>query len=224
VPRGAVPRTVAGLAVSTRGVLFVAGFEGFSSCPYWDPYGRVSTRGYGETDFGDTFGGRCISRSFGLANLRNLLNRNYLYPIRQIGGSYNQCMVDAMGSASYNLGPGIIFSLAGSFRAHNAYPLLGYVHAGGVTLPGLVRRRHAEVALFYSHGCTPPAPESRAHKRLRLYAAYRRRSTLRYALAHYGCRQRVKHRQRVGPTCRRWFAEGRARNHEIAQLHREGIT
>ncbi len=58
---GAPFQSTSPIQVSDHGVKLVADFEGFSSCPYWDPYGRVATRGYGETDFHDTFGGRCIT-------------------------------------------------------------------------------------------------------------------------------------------------------------------
>lgn len=237
IPEGAEPTTLArrqptkllgalalgGIQVSNYGVNLVGGFEGFSSCPYWDAYGRVWTRGYGETDFGGNFGGRCISRTFGLYNLRRLLNVSYLWPVRRIGGHFNQCQIDAMASASYNLGPGILTGHASSLRAHNAYFLLGYVHAGGVTLAGLVRRRRAEVSLFYSHRCgRPPAPETRAHKQKRLHLAQTRIIVLRRALGHHGCRQAIKHHH-AGRRCARWKREGDQLHRQVRALHREGI-
>jgi len=215
----------------------VADFEGFSSCPYWDPYGRVVTRGYGETDFHDIFGGRCITRSYGLANLRRLLNQNYVYPIRQIGGHFNQNQIDAMASASYNLGRGIIFKLAGSFRAHNCTPLLAYDHAGGQVLEGLSRRRHAECRLFN----TPTHEESRAqriarwHRELKaheriLHQAEKRHAVLHRVLGQYGCTTRRHNHQPLGPRCTRWFREGdqtsqtaRGQLRIIHNFHHKGI-
>ncbi len=230
------------IQVSTHGVQFVADFEGFSSCPYWDPYGRVATRGYGETDFNDTFGGRCISQSFAIGNLRRLLNNNYVYPIRQIGGNFTQNQIDAMASASYNLGPGIIFKLASSFRAHNCTPLLAYDHAGGQRLEGLTRRRRAECALFYNgHQPTPPHVETQAervaryHRELKAHERLLRSLERRHALLHRelqarGCRARLHFHRPLGPTCRRWFHEGdvtstRARGQIgiIRAFHHKGI-
>jgi hypothetical protein len=43
-----------------------------------------------------------------------------------------------------------------------------------------------------------------------------RRKVLRYVLNHYGCRTRVHKGERLGPRCRRWFAEGDAINRQIA--------
>jgi len=218
-----LPRTQGGVVVSNRGVNFVGGFEGFASCPYWDAYGHVWTRGYGETDFRDHFGGRCVSRAFGLYNLRRLLNVSYLWPVRRWGTHFTQCQVDAMASASYNLGPGILTGHASLLRAKSINWLLGYDHAGGVRLWGLTRRRRAEVALFHSSRCgKPPAPETRAHKQARLRAAKKRIVVLRAALASHGCYKALK-RHHAGPKCRRWKREGNARNAEVRKLHREGV-
>jgi GH24 family phage-related lysozyme (muramidase) len=235
VPSSA-PSTAFGVQhISDHGVRFVADFEGFSSCPYWDAYGSVATRGYGETDFGDTFGHRCISRSFAIGNLRRLLDQNYCSAVRRIGGGYTQNQFDAMCSASYNLGPGIIYRLAGSFRAHNCGPLLGYDHAGGVRLYGLTRRRRAECALFYSGHQPPPAHHvTHAEKVKRLHALQRARDRDRAFITRHDCRVGRGHHARPRRTARErryWRREcnatlrkGQRHNAEIKRLRRERIS
>ncbi|HEY4451010.1 MAG TPA: lysozyme [Solirubrobacteraceae bacterium] len=145
--------------ISDRGVRLIAGFEGFSSAPYWDPYGRVWTRGFGETE-GITSGSPHISYDEGLARLRSLVEARYEWALRALDvPSLNQNQWDALCSFAWNLGAGIF---AGALRdalvRHDwrgaAGIMLQYDHAGGVRLEGLTRRRRAEVDLFL----TPVTP------------------------------------------------------------------
>ena len=225
---GPIRRALIGgqIHIDTAGLRLIEGFEEVRKalyCPYWDAYGSVWTRGFGETDWSGNFGGVCINLARAEGNLAYLIENSYLPAVRNLGTNFNHHQIDALASFDYNLGAGIFTgSLRYSIQHHNPYPMLAYDRAGGVVLAGLARRRREEVALFL----TPeraPVVETAAQKRARLYADYRRRSVLRRVLASYGCRRRVKHHQRLGPTCRRWFHEGDVRNAQIARLHREGI-
>lgn len=65
-----------------------------------------------------------------------------------------QNQLDALVSFAFNLGCGPIAKIA-NFINNSRYKaatdnMLLYVYGGGVVLPGLVRRRQAEVALFYT--------------------------------------------------------------------------
>jgi lysozyme len=129
-------------------------FEGFSSRVYWDSYGRVYTRGFGETE-GIHADSPPISRERAQANLKNLLEDRYYYAIKDIGKDFNENEISSILSTLWNLGAGIIaqgtelgdFLREGKFT-HYANALLNYDHAGGVVLPGLRTRREEERKLF----------------------------------------------------------------------------
>ena len=192
--------------IDTVGLRFIEGFEGFGSCPYFDSFGGVWTRGYGETE-GISRGSKCISRAFGEANLKSRIERFYAWSIRGLGVSFNQYEADALYSFVWNLGAGIFTgSLRLSIQHHRFAAILAYDHAGGVVLAGLSRRRRAEYALALRK---PPKP----HRTLN--QAYTRRRVLRRELLVRGCDRRRDHRQKLGPTCKRWFAEGSQVNSEI---------
>jgi lysozyme len=190
--------------LSANGARFIGSFEGFRSCPYWDPYGRVWTRGFGETG-GISRGSPCISRKTGEANLRRLVKTRYELGVNSIGVRYNQNQHDSLSSFSYNLGPGIFKgNLRTQLRKYNCGALAPYNKAGGQTLPGLVRRRNAEVALCRKPVAKPkPPPFDRK-------ALEARQRTLRRYLLRYDCRRRKKHHEKLGPKCKRWFDEGAA--------------
>jgi GH24 family phage-related lysozyme (muramidase) len=138
--------------ISDAGVALIAEFEGFSSTPYWDPYGRVWTRGYGETE-GIGPGSPAISERHGRERLRRLIEQRYEWAIRQLGVELNQNQWDALCSFVWNLGAGIF---TGQLRAElegrqwnaAAQLMLAYDHAGGQVLPGLTRRRRLEAELL----------------------------------------------------------------------------
>ena len=200
--------------LSHHGAVFIEGFEGFSSCPYWDSYGGVATRGYGETE-GIHMSSPCISRAYGEHNLIYRAERFYGWAIRRLGVSFNRNQADALFSFLWNLGAGIAppgSSLARALQHHNPYPLLAYVHAGGQVLAGLVTRRRAEVRLFL----TPVRDRAAEHRHL--LALYAGRAHIRKHLVHAGCR--VKHpRKACGPL----FHRGGAVNLGIRRLHARGI-
>jgi lysozyme len=192
--------------ISERGLRLIEGFEGYSSAPYWDPYGHVWTRGYGETE-GIRSDSPHLTRAEAQANLKHLVETRYEWAIRALGVEFSQDQWDALCSFVWNLGAGIF---AGSLRAalqgrwwrEAAGLMLEYDHAGGQVLAGLARRRREEIALFLR---TPTPMESvRARfavllpAELRLmntYLAYSRRPRLhrhglrvtRAAMVH--CRQ-----------------------------------
>src|SRR5437763_14613455 len=138
--------------VSQRGLALIEGFEGWSSAPYWDRYGGVWTRGYGETE-GISGSSRRITRAQGEANLRRRLELYYEPAIRALGVELSQNQWDALCSFAWNLGPGIFRgTLRAALQARRfdeaARLMLAYDHAGGVVLEGLRRRRQAEAELF----------------------------------------------------------------------------
>jgi len=143
-------------SMSDRGVAFVAGFEGFRARPYHDAKG-VLTQGYGETQ--QPLGGTW-TRAYALGRLRRRLNDNYLAPVlrlaKSIGLSLSQNEADALGSLSYNLGPGIFDkgrTMGDAMRSKNkariADAFLVYDEPNNPAVhAGLARRRRAERALF----------------------------------------------------------------------------
>jgi lysozyme len=152
--------------VSEAGLQLIEQFEGFSSRPYWDPYGRVWTRGYGETE-GITGGSRAVSRQQAQDNLRHLIEQRYEWAIRQLGVDLNQDQWDALCSFVWNLGPGIFTgelraALVGRRWGEAALLMRDYDHAGGVVLEGLRRRRQLETHLFLRDPAAyKPADEAR---------------------------------------------------------------
>ncbi len=202
--------------ISVRGLHLIEGFEGFGSCPYWDPYGRVWTRGYGETE-GISGNSPCISRAQGENNLRYLVEARYEWALRQLGVPLNQNQWDALCSFVWNLGAGIFqgTTVGADLRARQFYAasriMLAYDHAGGQVLEGLRIRREAEVALFLT-----PEPKPVCNAACQLRPLYVRRAELRGALTKYRCR--VIHGPRADPRCPRWAREGQIVNRRIHEL------
>ncbi len=158
------------MQVSNHGAEFTAHWENVYQnvyCPYWDVYGRVYTRGYGETDFHGNFNGRCISHYEAVNNLRSLLDNNYGRALNEFINKYNipldQNQFDSMTDILYNLGTGALdWDMGRSLREKNylqcANQMLEYRFAGGVELPGLRERRYGDHALFLSGTQYPNNP------------------------------------------------------------------
>ena len=149
------------MRISDNGVRFIAGFEGFSSTPYWDSYGRVWTRGFGETE-GISQHSPAISREQGERRLRALIEQRYQWAVNELHPS-TQNAYDALCSFAWNLGAGIFRgSLRDALMRHDynraGSIMLQYDHAGGVRLAGLTRRRQAEVDLLRRGGAPPARP------------------------------------------------------------------
>lgn len=220
-PPVSLPLTVAVKHIDAKGLHLIEGFEGWSSCPYWDPYGHVWTRGYGETE-GIGSGSACISRAHGEANLKRLVESRYEWALRGLGVALNQNRWDALCSFVWNVGAGIFrgTTVGARLRARDwggaANAMLAYVHAGGQVLAGLVTRRRAEVHLFLTP--VKPAGPSRAQLKRQLDRAYRYRGRLRIVLRTQHCR--VAHPSRH---CRGVLKSGATVDKTIRSLHARGI-
>jgi GH24 family phage-related lysozyme (muramidase) len=145
------------MKVSARGTELVKSFEGFGGhppgSPYRDPVG-VWTIGYGHIE-GVGPGSRRLTEPEAAALLRRDLDAKYAPAVRNLGLPLNQNQFDALVSFVYNVGPGGVSAstqVGRALRAKNwraaGDALLAWDKAGGRTLPGLTRRRHAERALF----------------------------------------------------------------------------
>ena len=229
VPEGAKPEappvslpftTAPVMHIDAAGLHLLGSFEGFSSCPYFDPYGRVWTRAFGETE-GIGPGSPCIGRATGEARLRYLVEARYEWAIRGLGVTLNQHRWDSLCSTLWNLGAGIVGAgtqLGDLLRARDwqgyASALRQYDHAGGVVLPGLRTRREIEARLFL----TPerrPAPPKPTRRQLE-----RTRAQLRIDLTKHRCRVAPYHgRGRYHRVCHRWLLYGAAVNKQLRGEH-----
>jgi len=134
----------------------VSQFEGYSATAYLCPAG-VMTIGYGTTVYPDgtkVKGGDTCTEDQAQAWLQHDLSWAGEAVARLVKVDLSQNQFDALTSFVYNLGAG---ALQGStlLRMLNggAYDLAAaqfqfWVHGGGKILPGLVKRRAAEAALF----------------------------------------------------------------------------
>ena len=141
-------------SISQKGLEFIGGFEGLRLEAYWDSYGKVWTIGYGHTS--GVRKGQKITKQQAINYLRSDCQFAANAVNKYVKVSINQNQFDALVSFTFNLGAG---AFAGSDllkylnqgkiqAAANEFPL--WCHAGGQVLPGLVRRRNAEKALFLS--------------------------------------------------------------------------
>ncbi|MBB1161443.1 lysozyme [Aquariibacter albus] len=135
-------------------------FEGFIAHPYLCPAG-VPTIGYGSTRYADGTPVRLtdppICREAAERLLRLTLTRDYLPAVRQLcPGVDTPGRLAALVDFAYNCGTGNLkaSTLRRKVNAEDwdAVPteLRKWTRGGGRVLPGLVRRREAEVALLTS--------------------------------------------------------------------------
>lgn len=215
LPVGA-PLSLVSRHISARGLHLIEGFEGWSSCPYWDSYGGVWTRGYGETE-SITSHSPCISRAEGELKLRRLVEARYEWALRALHVELNQNQWDALDSFVWNLGAGIFTgtTVGADLRAGNFYAasrvMLLYDHAGGVVLAGLRTRREAEVRLFLTPVAKPACDAGCARRRLK--ALEGERAKIRRHLVNSGCRV-----ARPRAACEPLFRRGARVNREIRAL------
>ena len=128
-------------------------FEGLRLEPYADAVG-VATIGYGHTGDDVSLSMDPITQQVADQLLAADLGRFEDAVNGMVSDQTSQQQFDAMTSFAYNLGE---TALADStlLRLHNNGDYAGaagqfqrWVHAGGRTLPGLVRRRNAEAAVY----------------------------------------------------------------------------
>jgi lysozyme len=162
---------------SARGIELIASFEGFfpSRQPYNDPTG-FCTAGYGRllhrsrcTD-ADVRKWRGLTKTRAKVMLAEDVEKYAAHVNRLIHVPLNQNQYDALVSFVFNLGPGAVGSGSTLARKLNAGDysgaqrefdrwVKGRVNGRLVVIPGLVRRRNAEQALFGSGA--PPKPKPR---------------------------------------------------------------
>ena len=236
-PLGAV-HSGSAIHIDEYGLTLIENFEEIQKatyCPYWDAYGRVYTRGFGETDWSGDFGGRCISHSQAVTNLRVFVETKYQYAVRGLGVPLTQHQVDALDSFVWNLGAGIFngTSVGADLRSRQFYAasvaMLGYDRAGGVVLAGLVTRRHAEFRVFNTPDAPSETPAQHAAKlkrerTKRLHADYLQRRGLRSVIAQYHCSHGYRgfthdHARK----CTLWRTRGAQVNRDITRLRKLGI-
>lgn len=154
------------MKTSDRGVALIKAHEGLRLTAYTDPVG-VWTIGYGHTT---TAGPPKVERGMKITDagadaiLRQDLAKFEGYVSSAVKVPLNQNEFDALVSFTFNLGPGnlrsstLLKKLNAGDRAGAADEFLKWVRAGGKTLPGLVKRREAERALFCAPDATIPRP------------------------------------------------------------------
>ena len=151
-------------SLTRKGVDLIKSFEGLRLRAYRDP-GGVWTIGYGHTG-SDVHPGQTITT----ARASQLLAHDTGWAQDAVRSSVKvpltSAQFDALTSFTFNLGAGALRSST-LLQKLNARDYAGaqhefgrWVHAGGVVLAGLVRRRAAEAKLFGSTGPrgTPPSP------------------------------------------------------------------
>jgi lysozyme len=141
---------------SNAGFALTRSFEGLRLTAYQDSAG-VWTIGYGHTGC-EAHSGQCISEIEAEALLRADLAAAVQCVRRAVQVDLSQHQFDALVDFCFNVGRGSFLGSSllryvnqGEFNS--AVVQFGlWVHAGGKVLPGLVRRRAAEAALFSGHG------------------------------------------------------------------------
>ena len=141
---------------SSTGFALTRSFEGLRLKAYQDSVG-VWTIGYGHTG-AEVNCGKCISELEAEALLRSDLASAVQCVRKAIRTDLVQHQFDALVDFCFNVGRGNFLGSSllryvnqGEFGSA-AVQFGLWVHAGGKVLPGLVRRRAAEAALFSGHG------------------------------------------------------------------------
>ena len=146
--------------VSEKCLALIREFEGFRSKPYLCPAG-VPTIGYGSTRYEDgtpvTLNDDPIDQARANAIMRTTLAREYEPAVqRYVKVPLTQGQYDALVDFAYNAGAKNLLqsTLLKKLNAKNyagaSKEFEKWVYGGGKVLPGLVRRRKAEQALFLS--------------------------------------------------------------------------
>lgn len=146
--------------ISQKGIDLIKKYEGFSAKPYLCP-AQIPTIGYGATYYEDgkkvTLQDSLITEDRGVELLKHLLVTFEKSVDSFCRDDINQNQFDALVSFAYNLGTGSLKSstLLKKVNANTADPtikdeFMKWVNAGGKKLPGLVKRRTDEAALYFS--------------------------------------------------------------------------
>ena len=146
--------------VSEKCLALIREFEGFRSKPYQCPAG-VPTIGYGSTRYEDgtpvTLNDEPIDQARANDIMRTTLAREYEPAVqRYVKVPLTQGQYDALVDFAYNAGAKNLLqsTLLKKLNAKNyagaSKEFEKWVYGGGKVLPGLVRRRKAEQALFLS--------------------------------------------------------------------------
>ncbi len=152
------------MKVNSATIALIKEFEGFSAKAYRDPVG-VWTIGFGTTAVAGVGiaprQGDVISEAEAEMFLIRAVDKFAAQIRPAITAPVNENEFGAFVSLAYNIGPGA-FCSSTALRRFNAGDkpgaargLLLFVKAGGKRMNGLVRRRHAEVALFNMPVKTP---------------------------------------------------------------------
>jgi lysozyme len=142
------------LSYSSTGLALTEQFEGLRLTAYQDSVG-VWTIGYGHTG-SDVRPGLTITQEQASALLQQDVAGAVAAVNRLVTVTLTQNQFDALVDFTFNEGQGNLASstLLRELNAGNtagaAAQFLVWVYAGGVQLPGLVKRRQAEAALFQS--------------------------------------------------------------------------
>lgn len=142
------------VGISQKGIDLIKEFEGFRSKAYKCPAG-VWTIGYGHT--AGVKPGMTVTREQAEAMLRKDLKIYERHTADALGDvKTSQGQWDALVSFCYNAGPGNLRK-SSMLRLHKqgkyqaaAQAFMAWTKGGGRVLPGLVRRRKAEKALYLS--------------------------------------------------------------------------
>lgn len=146
------------MEASANAVKLISEFEGFSSQPYKDIRG-IATIGYGFTHYLDgravTMSDPAISRQDADTLLGQLASGIAARVCKLATVPISQNQLDALVSFAYNLGVGSLSGStllkllnAGDYQGAAAQFVKWCRAGGGNVVPGLLRRRQAEQALF----------------------------------------------------------------------------
>ena len=134
-----------------EGIALIRHFEGCRLDAYLCPAG-VWTIGYGHTK--GVKGGETIDQEAAEAFLIEDLEEFEGYVTEMVEVPLSQSQFDALVSWTFNLGPGnlerstLLAKLNQGEYTDVPFEIKRWTRAGGVILPGLVKRRDAEAALF----------------------------------------------------------------------------
>lgn len=147
-------------SITPEGLALIKEYEGFKSKPYLDAVSKP-TIGYGATHYADgtpvTIKDAPISQDQASLLLQELLNTEFCPKVEKLikvpvtDQQFSAVVCFTYNLGAHNLEQSTLLSCLNHKNYNDAAEQFGkWVKAGGQTLPGLVRRRAAEKALFLS--------------------------------------------------------------------------